>query len=654
MSRSGRMSLALLAMVLWAGGSDAAPTVSMTAPANSALYLAPGTLPVKANASVGGGATITRVEFYANGVLINTDYASPFQFDWSGVAAGTYSLNAVAYDSTGAQTASAARTITVSGSNTPPTVSLSAPADNARYLNPSSVTLSATAAGPELNDILQKVDFFLNGTLAGTVTAAPYTFPWTSPALGTYTLTAVATDSQGAQTTSSPRTVVITDQNQAPAVSIVTPLDNSKWHSPAGFMFQANASSGEANDIVRVDFYVNGVLQGQDTTAPYSVNLSNLTAGAYTLMARAIDGQNAQTDSVTRTITVSDTNLAPTVTISAPAANANFPTAPAGVTLSANASAGEVNGWITRVDFYVNGSLVNTDTSGPWSFSVSGLANGIYTLTDKAVDQLNGETTSAPIAITVGPQPKLHFIHVDHINTPRLVSNDLQQVVWRWDQQEPFGINVPDENPLGLGVFDFPMRLPGQYADKETSLYYNYFRDYDPHLGAYKQSDPIGLRGGVNTYAYVEGGPLHRVDPLGLCDPDDLICQAAVGQTQIPAARSPCDQRCFESFFGIATVVASGVALSGTPTVPKTFATPGSSPATSVASQTASKVFGQAQLPVRMPAPTAANPGAMTRSVARFAGRWIPIGGFGMLIYDFYGLIKCLNQCNPMFCNDTN
>ena len=57
--------------------------------------------------------------------------------------------------------------------------------------------------------------------------------------------------------------------------------------------------------------------------------------------------------------------------------------------------------------------------------------------------------------------------------------------MWRWDQQEPFGVNVPDENPSGLGAFNLPLRLPGQYFDKETNLHYNYHRDYDPQIGRY-------------------------------------------------------------------------------------------------------------------------------------------------------------------------
>lgn len=102
------------------------------------------------------------------------------------------------------------------------------------------------------------------------------------------------------------------------------------------------------------------------------------------------------------------------------------------------------------------------------------------------------------------------------MNTPRLVADDQQQTVWRWDQQEPFGVNVPDENPSGIGAFDLPLRLPGQYYDKETALHHNAARDYDTSLGRFVEFDLIGLRGGINGYAYVSSSPLSQADPTGL------------------------------------------------------------------------------------------------------------------------------------------
>jgi RHS repeat-associated protein len=123
------------------------------------------------------------------------------------------------------------------------------------------------------------------------------------------------------------------------------------------------------------------------------------------------------------------------------------------------------------------------------------------------------QTFTATLATATAP---LYFVHTDHLNTPRLVANDAQQAVWRWDQQEPFGVNVPDENPSSLGAFEFPLRFPGQYADKETTLFFNYFRDYDPALGRFVESDPLGLDAGINTYAYVDADPLGDFDVQGL------------------------------------------------------------------------------------------------------------------------------------------
>ena len=102
------------------------------------------------------------------------------------------------------------------------------------------------------------------------------------------------------------------------------------------------------------------------------------------------------------------------------------------------------------------------------------------------------------------------YVHTDHLGTPRKItaSTSSNTLEWRWDP-DTFGTAVPS------GALTYNLRFPGQYALSETGLSYNYLRDYDPTIGRYIESDPAGLRGGINTYAYVEDDPLDGIDPFG-------------------------------------------------------------------------------------------------------------------------------------------
>ncbi len=104
---------------------------------------------------------------------------------------------------------------------------------------------------------------------------------------------------------------------------------------------------------------------------------------------------------------------------------------------------------------------------------------------------------------------ELYFVLGDHLGTAKVITNQDQDVVWQTDYS-PFGEVVDNSNET-----EFRQRFPGQYQDDESGFYYNYYRDYDPSTGRYIQSDPIGLAGGLNTYAYVGGNPLSYVDPTG-------------------------------------------------------------------------------------------------------------------------------------------
>ena len=92
---------------------------------------------------------------------------------------------------------------------------------------------------------------------------------------------------------------------------------------------------------------------------------------------------------------------------------------------------------------------------------------------------------------------------------PRLFTDENMNIVWSGDFT-PFG-ELFNEN----GSVSNLIRFTGQYENIETGYFYNYHRDYDASLGRYLQSDPIGLNGGINTYAYVAGNPINFVDPTG-------------------------------------------------------------------------------------------------------------------------------------------
>ena len=110
---------------------------------------------------------------------------------------------------------------------------------------------------------------------------------------------------------------------------------------------------------------------------------------------------------------------------------------------------------------------------------------------------------------------RFYYAHSDHLNTPKHLTDDQRTVVWKWEGGA-FGRGQETIDPNGDGKKRFSLRFPGQYYDVETDLNYNYYRDYDSKIGRYLQSDPIGLQGGLNTYAYVGGNPLSYIDPLGL------------------------------------------------------------------------------------------------------------------------------------------
>ena len=149
-----------------------------------------------------------------------------------------------------------------------------------------------------------------------------------------------------------------------------------------------------------------------------------------------------------------------------------------------------------------------------------------------------GDTPVAILRPNAAGVTDIYYVHTDHLNTPRRITRASDNViVWRWNS-DAYGVGFVDQDPDGDGqLFIYNFRFPGQYFDVETGLHYNYHRDFDPASGRYIESDPIGLNGGVNSYAYANGNPVSNSDPSGLFSYPEHVSitkKALAGYTSFP------------------------------------------------------------------------------------------------------------------------
>jgi RHS repeat-associated protein len=164
----------------------------------------------------------------------------------------------------------------------------------------------------------------------------------------------------------------------------------------------------------------------------------------------------------------------------------------------------------------------------PFGRRLSKEVSGVKTYFLYANEGLVGEYNSSGVLINSymyqpdsmwGTQPlgmmtggESYFYQYDQLGSPNLVTSNTGQIKWQ-GAIDAFGKVEVDTNAISS-----PLRFSGQFYDQESGLHYNMFRDYDPEIGRYIQSDPIGLAGGINTYGYVSGNPIMLYDPDGLLE----------------------------------------------------------------------------------------------------------------------------------------
>ncbi len=394
---SAACALVIVALMGW--GSDAKaqnkpPVVSLTGPVAGASFTAPASISLTANASDPDGS-IRSVAFYRGTTLLGTDNSAPYSYNWTNVAAGTYSITARATDNRNAVTTSAAVSVTVSAPNQAPVLNVTSPTNNQSFDAPANISFSLGATDSDGSIARVEIVEGANNVLA-TLTAAPYTFSWTNVSVGTKNIVVKAVDNRGAVTQRT-LTLNVLAANALPTVSLTSPAPGTPFIAPAAIALSANAADADGN-IASVAFYNGSTLLGTDTSSPYSFSWNNVAEGTYAISARATDNRGGIANSAPTQVTVGPARVEPSVAITAPLEGAEFK-APAQLTVSASAHGGA--GTITKVDFYSGSNLILSDTSAPYTFTLNASSVGKYTVFARVTNNLGKTADSAPVGFSV-------------------------------------------------------------------------------------------------------------------------------------------------------------------------------------------------------------------------------------------------------------
>ncbi|MDB5255751.1 MAG: C-terminal target protein [Chitinophagaceae bacterium] len=408
---------------------------------------------------------------YANWIADNAlggstaNRTNTMQVDWTlhykNTALSYTEVNALvdSYRASGLQRRNmAGQTYSTGVTNQAPSISLTAPANNATYTAPASINITANAA--DADGSVAKVEFYKDGALIGTDNSSPYAFSWTNVAAGTYSITAKATDNLGLTTTTPAISVKVSPVavtqspykgSPIPIPGIVEAEDYDLGGQGIAFNDVTAANEGGAyrTDAVDLEPLGTGYDVGYIVTDEWLEYTVNVTAGAYNIDANVaaitagktfrleLDGvaianfnvpntgawgtfQLSTMNNVTLTagqkvlriyatsgdfnvdkITFSKVvvnNQPPTVSLTAPVNNSVY-TAPASINITANAA--DADGTVSKVEFFNGTNSLGSDVTAPYAFSWTNVAAGTYTLTAKVTDNSNAVTTSTAVTVVV-------------------------------------------------------------------------------------------------------------------------------------------------------------------------------------------------------------------------------------------------------------
>jgi len=305
----------------------------------------------------------------------------------------THYFAITAYDTSGVES-SYSNIVTILEA-TPPATAITAPANSGTV----SGTVPVTADASDNVGVI-RIEFYVNGILQATDTAAPYVYSWNTSSLatGTYNLMTKAYDSAGNVGQSNNITVNVVNDITAPVVSLTAPANNSTLSGTVAI----NASASDNVGVSNVELYINGILSFAGNVAPYTYNWNTLAIanGSYTLTAKAYDNAGNIQQSSTITVTVLNDTTAPIITAFTMPATASSTTVSISsftaidnvsvtgylVTESASPPLASTTGWSASIPALFTFSSTGSKVAYAWAKDAKGNVSVSY---------------SAPVSITI-------------------------------------------------------------------------------------------------------------------------------------------------------------------------------------------------------------------------------------------------------------
>jgi hypothetical protein len=378
--------------------NNAAPAVSITAPANGASLVSGVPVSITAAASDADGK-IARVAFHVDDGtdrLLGTAAAPPYAVTQP-LAAGTNVLTAVAFDDKGASTTSAPVTVAVK-QNALPSVVMTSPASDQIILAPSmlpDVRLAATAS--DSDGTVRVVKFYKLGpgdtdpVLLGSVATPPYEVVWQSVPYGEYGVWAEATDNAGDTDVSGHGLIVAATEPASPyGVNITSPVpfrSSVQFRAPATVVVTAVPQGPTATGV---ELLVDGVPVDRSTTpngpsGSYLLSWRDAPAGTYALTARSFDSYGRKSVSSVLNLVVDGGHaVSPAVTLTAPV-EGQF--VPRDTPLSLSATLSDPSGTVSRLQFLYDYEWIGWSTTPPFGATWTNVSPGTHRI---AVQALNG------------------------------------------------------------------------------------------------------------------------------------------------------------------------------------------------------------------------------------------------------------------------